>query len=237
MAANVVNNLMSDEASFITILTAFGMNNRTRNRFTEDFPTAEELMMATKSQVKDVMLNQNKLYRNHEQQNQRCYISAMHMSRIQAFRKWAVVAVKEGGATYAVGDEGLFNLAWITDIQDDYLQDDPSVTTPGPLPVKVPKFNGQNWYETKSALMMALASVYGNSGIPLSYLVRTTRLAWEDTANYTSLQQQRIDTKGHDGAAYNKDNTELFRILGQEFDGTSLEDIIKGTPQSDGVTA
>lgn len=238
MAANVAGvNLMTDQASFITILTAFGLNGRTRTRFTEDFPTAGELMLSTKSQVKDVILNQNKLYRNHEQQNQRCYITAMHMSRILAFRKWAVIAVKEGGANYVVGDVGLFDLAWITGIQEHYLQDDPAATAPGELPVKVPKFNGQNWYETKSALTMALASVYGNSGIPLSYLVRVTRRGWEDTEHYASLQQRRIDTKEHSGAEYSKDNSELYRILGQEFDGTTLEDIVKGIQQSDGVEA
>ena len=235
--AHVFNDIMDDNNAWDTILTEFGLSERARQRFTEDFPTARELMLSTQTQTRDVINNQNKQYRNHSTQNQRCYISAMQMTRILAFRKWSIIAVKEGDAMYDVADVAIFNYTWITSIQEEFSHANPDPTSPGPLPVKVPKFNGQNWYEVKAALELSLTLVYGHSGIPLSYLVRTTRQTWDDANTLTSLEQRRIATKAHKSTEFNKDNAELYRILGQEFDTTTLADVIRDVKRSNGIRA
>ena len=144
------NDIMDNEPSFGTILNSFGLTGRASNRFTEDFETARQLMLATEDQVTQVISNQNKLYRNHTQANQRCYINATQTTRIQTFRKWSIIAVKEGGAMYDVGDVGKFTADWVDEILDEFNQTKTTATTPGALSVKVPKFNGNNWYEVKS---------------------------------------------------------------------------------------
>ena len=101
----------------------------------------------------------------------------------------------------------------------------------------IPKFKGTNWYEVKSQFVLALSTVYGQKGVPLSYLTRESRVAWEDTEDYETLQRRRVDTKAHSGADFNKDNLELYRILGQELDKTTLEDVVKGVTRSNGVEA
>ena len=231
------NDIMDHDPSFDTILNSFGLTVRARNRFTEDFETARQLMLATEDQITQVISNQNKLYRNHSQANHRCYINATQTTRIQTFRKWSIIAVKEGGAMYDVGDVGEFTSDWVDEILDEFNQTKTNATTPGALSVKVPKFNGNNWYEVKSALLMALSAVYGEAGIPLTYLVRDIRKTWEQTDGYASLQHRRIDTKAHDGSDFNKDNADFYRILGQEFTSTTLEDVIKNITRSDGVRA
>lgn len=143
---------------------------------------------------------------------------------------FAIIAIKEGGAQYTPNDVNTFDVAWITSIQDEFNQKDPEPTTPGALPVTVPKFIGTNWYEVKQQIVLALQTIYDQSGIPISYLIRMSRRAWEDTNNidlYPSLQARRIATNEHTGADFNKDNLELFGILGQELDKSTLSDIIK----------
>ena len=80
-----------------------------------------------------------------------------------------------------MADVATFDLAWINGIQDDFNQATTEATTeataPGSLNVKVLKFDGQNWYDVKSAFTMASSLIYGQSGVPLSYLIRSTRLA------------------------------------------------------------
>ena len=228
---------MDDNASFRTILESFGLSVRAIDRFTEDYPTARDLMNSTEAQVKEVISSQNKTFRHHATAAQRCYVNATQTTRIYTLRTWSTYAVKEGGAVYDVADVATFNLAWINGLQDDFNQATTDATTPGATNVKVPKFDGQNWYDVKAAFTMALSSIYGQSGVPLSYLIRSTRLAWEDTAGYSSIQQRRIDTKAHSGADFNMDNVELYRILGQEFSRTTLNDVVKAVQHSNGVRA
>lgn len=238
--AAVQVDIIDDDASFITILQAFGLTGRARQRFTEDFPNIRELMSVDEEQIKSVITTQNKIYRYHATPGQRAYISQPHTTRILTLRRFAIIAIKEGGAQYTPNDANSFDQAWITSIQDEFNQKDPEPTTPGALSVAVPKFIGTNWYEVKQQIILALQTVYGQSGVPLSYLIRMSRIAWEDTDNidlYPSLQARRITTKEHTGADFNKDNLELFHILGQELDKSTLSDVIKGTPRSDGVEA
>ena len=70
--AHVFNDIMDDNNAWDTILMEFELSERARQRFTEDFPTARELMLSTQTQTRDVINNQNKQYRNHSTQNQRC---------------------------------------------------------------------------------------------------------------------------------------------------------------------
>lgn len=233
-------NIIDDDASFLDILQAFTLSLRARQRFTEDYPTINDLMGSTKAQVENVIYNQNRIYRNHATAAQRCYINQTQTLRILALRRFAIIAIREGGAFYEPNDAPDFSLAWINTIQEEYNQKDPDPTTPGPLVVNVPKFKGNNWYLVKSQFLLALQTVYGQSGVPLSYLIRETRVNWEDTDNhndYPSLQSRRVASKDHSGADFNKDNVELYRILGQEMDGTTLEDVVKATAGSNGVRA
>ncbi len=122
-----------------------------------------------------------------------------------------------------------FNQAWIEGNEDMFsgegTEPSPSGTT---LPVKVPSFTGTNWYEVKNAFVQGLASIYGQSGVLLTYLVRDERKAWEQTEHISSLEQRRILTKAHSGAEFNKDNTELHHLLSQTTftSRTMLQDVV-----------
>lgn len=226
-------NIIDNDASFLDILQSFTLSLRARQRFTEDYPTINDLMGSTKEQVENVIYYQNRIYRNHATAAQRCYINQMQTLCILALRRFAIITIREGGAFYEPNDAPDSSLAWINQIQEEYNQKDPDPTTPGPLVVK---FKGNNWYLVKSQFLLALQTVYGQSGVPLSYLIRETRVNWEDTDNlndYPSLQSRRIASKEHAGADFNKDNVELYQIL----DGTTLEDVVKATAGSNGVRA
>lgn len=67
--------------------------------------------------------------------------------------------------------------------------------------------------------------------------MRSARKAWEDASAYPSVEQFRIDTKACTGADFNLHNAELYRLLGIEFNQTSLEDVIKSIGHSHGVNA
>ena len=210
--------IVDDDASFLTILQSFRLSQRARNRFTEDFPTIRDLMSVSQEQVQQVINSQNKTFRHHATAGQRAYITQIHTARISTLRRFAIIPIKEGGAFFTTNDVNDFNLQWINSIQEEYSQKDPEPTTPGSLSVTVPKFKGNNWYEVKQQFVLAFKTVYSQSGMPLSYLIRDTRKTWEDTATYTSLQERHIDTKVHTCADFNKDNFELYRILSQEPD-------------------
>ena len=135
MAQAQAVNIINDEASFGTILQSFQLSIRSRQRFMEDFPTIADLMASTREQVESVLTNQNKTYRNHVTVAQRCYINQPQATRILTLRRFAIIAIKEGGAEYADADTPSFNLAWIDSIQDEYNQKDTEATKPGPLSV------------------------------------------------------------------------------------------------------
>ena len=137
-------NIVDNDASFLTILQSFGLSQRSRQRFSEDYPTITDLMGSTKKQVEHVIANQNKIYRNHSTAGQRCYINQSQSSRILALRRFTIIAIKEGGAVYTANDVADFSLDWINGILEEYNQDDPAPTTPGPLVVNVPKFKGRS---------------------------------------------------------------------------------------------
>lgn len=179
--------IIDDDASFLTILQAFGLAGRARQRFTEDFPNISERMSVTEEQAKSVISSQNKTFRFHATAGQRAYISQPHTSRILTLRRFAIIAIKEGGAQYTPNDVNTFDLAWINSIQDEYNQKDPNPTTPRTLSVTIPKFVGTNWYEVKQQFMLALQTVYGQSGVLLLYLIRGSRVAWQDTGNTDQL--------------------------------------------------
>ena len=87
MAAAAINNvnMMEDIQSFGTILINFRLTQRVKNRPTEDFPTANDLMASNVEQIKSVVTNQNKMYRSHVTAGQRCYINTARLNRILAF--------------------------------------------------------------------------------------------------------------------------------------------------------
>ena len=152
---------MEDDESFEIILNGFGLSDRARNRFIEDFRNATDLMNSAESQLKEVISNQNKVYRHHGVAAQRCYLNAMQAIWILTFRKWAIYAVKEGNTSYDAAEVDSFDLDWINCVMDDYNQAVVSTTKPSDVNLKITKFDGQNWHDVKSAFVMALASIYG----------------------------------------------------------------------------
>ena len=112
--------IAEDEGSFNIILQAFQLAERSRQRFMEDFPSIGDLMASTKDQVESVIVNQNKTYRNHATVAQRCYINQSQTTRILTLRRFAIIAIKEGGASYTSDDAAAFDLEWIKYIQDEY---------------------------------------------------------------------------------------------------------------------
>ena len=232
-------NLMDSALAWEEILDNFGLSQRAIARFTEDFTMPSEIMASNPQQIKSVVNSQNKTYRSHATAGQRCYINTAQLNRVLAFYKWTIVAIKDGRAEYEEADAATFDLDWVNSIVDEYLMKDPS-TTPQSTPpsVIVPKFVGTNWHDTKSKLTALLATRIGNSGIPLTYLVRKTRLRWEDTDTMNNLQERRISTKAHEGNTYELDNRELFRILMSTFTATTLDNVVKSfQATNDGMSA
>ena len=231
-------NLVDDQAAFTTILTSFGLQARARQRFCEDYPTIYSLMNASSEDVKTVIMNQNKVFRFHVTIAQRAYINQEDEKRIKLLRKWAICAIKEGGANYLTVDAPTFNQVWIDGIEEEFTGSFKEATDSGTeLSVKIPKFTGTNWYEVKAALTLALQAYIGRGGVPLSYLIREERKGWEATEDYETLEHRRIDTKDHAGPDYNADNMEFYRILSSEFNGTTLQDVVRGINRSNGTAA
>lgn len=225
--AAVFVDLLDDQNAFDTILNAFGLSVRARSKLQEDYQSARNLMNSSEKAVSRVISSQNKEYRQ-APPAQRCYINATQTQSILTFRRWAIIAIKEGGSTFHANEAATFNQAWIEGNEDMFsgegTEPSPAGTT---LPVKVPSFTGTNWYEVKDAFVQGLASIYGQSGVPLTYLVRDERKTWEQTEHIGSLEQRRILTKAHSGAEFNKDNTELHRLLSQTFTSTTLQDVVR----------
>ena len=239
MAAAAFNDMMEDEPSFMAILANFGLSLRARNRLTEDFPTANDLMVSNTEQIKYVVTNQNKMYRSHTTANHRCYINTTQLNRVLAFYLWTNFVVKDAQARYDVADVADFDTDWINSIVDTFNMKDPEVTPQSTaFSVTIPTFSGTNWYEVKTKLVALLNTRVGNCGIPLSYLTRSSRQAWEDTEFITNLQERRIATKVHEGHTYELDNRELYRILMNTFTSTTLDNVVKSYQRhSNGIAA
>ena len=172
MAAAAVNNvdMMDNIPSFRTILINFGLSQRAKNCLTEDFPTANDLMASNVEQIKSVVTNQNKMYRSHSTNNQRCYINTAQLNRVLAFYRWTVFAVKDAQAKYDAASAAAFDLDWINSIVDTYNMKDPDVTAQSTVfSVTIPTFHGNNWHDVKSKLIALLNTRVGHCGIPLTY--------------------------------------------------------------------
>lgn len=239
VAAVAFNDIMDNDPSFITILQNFGLTVRATSRFREDFPTARDLIPSTRKHVHEVIENQNKLLRFHTSAAQRCYINAVQMNRILTFQQWTKYAIRDAEALYDVANIAEFNENWIDSLAVVYLTEDPDPTDASTtFAVSIPKFIGTNWHEVKSQFHALLASRIGHCGLPLTYLVRDTRLSWLDTEHYTSLQKRRMDTIKFDGPGFDMDNREFYRIISRVFDKTTLEDLIRGHQRSqNGINA
>jgi hypothetical protein len=228
LPAVAFNDLMTDDASFLTILERFGLSARARERFAEDFPNGQSLLLASESEVKSIVTNQNKIFRTHATNNQRCYITATQQNRITAFHRWAIFAIKDANATYGVATLGEFTREWIDSIRESYNSNDPEETSQSTaLSVEVPKFTGTNWFDVRSKIRDLLTTRIGSAGIPLTYLIRAVRRTWEDTEEIQSLQDRRIVTKVHQGTSFERDNREFHRILTNLFSGSTLEGIVQ----------
>lgn len=233
-----MNNIADAENAFNTILMGFGLTNRAATRLREDYPTIRDLAKSEEKSVKDMIYNQNKSFPMHEAANQRCYINDLQCQHILIFRRWAVYAIIEGGAEYSENNLADFTLAWLDSIQDDYSGKINEPTAPGSaLAVEVPKVKGDNWYEVKEALLLALQSYYGKGGVNLTYLTRDERKEWEDTEDMDTLEQRRVATKAHSGSDFSHDNTELYCILNSHFTGSALQDVVSNVRRSNGINA
>ena len=92
--------------------------------------------------------------------------------------------------------------------------------------VTVVKYTGTNWFDVRGQIIQLMSTRIGNSGIPLSYILRDERKEWENTEDITSLQDRRTATKMLAGPTFDLDNKEVFRILANVLTGTTLEDDI-----------
>lgn len=233
------NDIMDDDASFSTILTEFGLDQNSNDKFTDDFPTLDDLRTSSIETIRGVISNQNKLYRDHADAAQRCYITAIQQNYILALHRWSIFAITDAGAKYDVASVGEFTLDWIRAIVDEYNIEDPEPTPQSTsFSVAVPKFSATNWFEVKSQFHALLATRIGHGGLPLTYLVRDVRAEWIDTEDIEPLQERRIRTKLHAGHIFDRDNRELHRILMLVFHGTTLEDLVKSElTTSNGISA
>ena len=227
-AAVAFNDLMDHDASFSTILGEFALSARARARFIEDFPNARALLFASEREVKEVITNQNKMFRAHSTNNQRCYITATQQNRITAFHRWTIFAIRDAHAKYDVATVGEFTRDWVDSIREQYNSSDPETTPQSTaLAVEVPKFNGTNWFDVRSKIHDLLSTRIGAAGIPLTYLIRDARRQWEDTEEIDSIQDRRIATKVYEGTSFDQDNREFHRILTTLFSGSTLESIVQ----------
>ena len=229
---NAFIDIMDDEGSFRAILgqqqpgvNGFGLSARGVTVFTADYNTARDLMDSDEKQIRQVIKNINSTYRDHSTANRRCYINATETKRILAFYHWTTFAVKEGGATYDTNTVTEFNREWVSTIMEAYTMEKPEVTSQSTaLSVPVDKYNGRNWFDVKGQITQLMSTRIGHAGIPLAYILRDSRQEWEDTEDIESLQDRRIATKKLEGPTYDLDNKELFRILANVLNGTTLED-------------
>ena len=99
-AGNQFADMMDSDQSFETILTSFGIIQRATDRLTEDYVTANDLMVSNVEQIKSVVNIQNKMYRSHDTALHCCYINMAQLNRILAFYSWTVYAIKDAHAEY-----------------------------------------------------------------------------------------------------------------------------------------
>ena len=230
--------LEDSQEALTTILASFGLGARASVRLREDFPTIKNLMESDEDSLKIVIQNQNKSFRMHSTTAQRCYINELQRKRIQILHRWAVYAIKEGHAKYDETEAEGFDLNWLEGIQEEYSGTLNEPTAAGSkLSVEVPKFTGTNWYEVKAAFILGLQAFYGKGGVNLTYLTRERRMSWNETDDMDSLEQRRVATKAHTGSDFSYDNAELYRILAAQFNGTSLQDVVRNIKRSHGVNA
>ena len=221
-------NLMDSEPAWLTIMDNFGLSVQSRNRLSEDYSTARDLMTSNAEQIKSVISTQNKIYRNHPTVNQRCHINTAQLNRTLAFYRWTVFTIKDAEAEYDDASAAAFDMGWINSVVDEYLIPDPIPTSQSTsFAVAIPRFEATNWHDVKTKLIALLVTRIGNAGLPLTYLTRSSRVLWEDTDAMTNLQERRIRTKTHVGITFEKDNAEFFRILMMVFTSTTLDNVVK----------
>lgn len=237
--ANPFVDIMDDNAAFEVILTNIGLSAEAAGHFIDDYPTFNDLRISDIETIKGVILAQNKIFRHHADANERCYITANQQNYILALHRWSIFAITDAGGRYDVGTVNEFDEDWVRSIVDEYNVADPSPTAQSTVfSVEVPKLTAQNWFDVRRQFLALLATRVGHSGLPLTYLLRDTRLSWEDTEDITPLQERRILTKQHDGHLFDRDNRELHRILLLTFSSTTVEDLVKSEQRtSDGLAA
>ena len=140
----IINDIMDEGPSFLTILERFGLAARSRERLIEDFPNARALLSVSLKDLKEIIYNQNKIYRNHSTPNQRCYINTTQQSYIMAFHRRAIFAIEDAHAKYDVGTLNEFTRDWVDLISENYNAEDPVVTPQSTaFTIEVPKFDGK----------------------------------------------------------------------------------------------
>ena len=171
VAGNQFADMMDSDQSFETILTSFGITQRATNRLTEDYITANDLMVSNVEQIKYVVNLQNKMYRSHATALHHCYINTVQLNCILTFYNWTVYAIKDAHAEYNENNSAAFDLTWINSIIDSYNMKDPDATPQSTaFLVIIPTFVGTNWHDVKVKVIALLTTRVGKSGIPLTYL-------------------------------------------------------------------
>ena len=109
-AGNQFVDMMDSDQSFVTILTGFGITQRATNHLTEDYVTANDLMVSNAEKIQSVVNLQNKMYRSHATAALPCYINMAQLNRVLAFYNWTVFAIKNANADYDENNSVEFDL-------------------------------------------------------------------------------------------------------------------------------
>ena len=108
-AGNQFSDMMESDHSFETILTSFGITQRTTNRLTEDYVTANDLMVSKVEQIKSVVNLQNKMNSSHATALHCCYINAVQLNRILAFYNQIVYEIMDAHDEYNENNYAAFD--------------------------------------------------------------------------------------------------------------------------------
>jgi hypothetical protein len=157
----------------------------------------------------------------------RFYLNTTTTVKLHTIRYWAQIAFLYGGAQYESGAMlPTINPEWIANLTlseygpQGYNRNVEDVIT------DIVKYDGNNWLETKNSLHRHLESRYGSTGVQLTYLIRESRIPFDEVA-HSSLNEVRVATHSHQGADYHQDNNKLYTILHSHFKGSSLGSIVR----------
>lgn len=232
--------LINDEPALRSILNTCRLSVRATNKVIgeEGIDTLEELCALTSKELDDVINTINKTYRT-AAVAQRCNIGGAIAKRMKAVRLWAKDSIIEGGNEMPSDANTIASLDadWLEEItilyNDDGITKKDKDTSENVVRIA---YDGTNWYDARRSIIDLAGAKIGAKGIPISYLLRSTRGDWNDP--YETIEQKRIATYRHSGPGFQDDNKMLYQILVQYFGSTTCNDVVRRYEKSkNGISA